>query len=327
MFRTFIEQYEANEHKAMFPLEHIPEPFMNQIVNLSLVFMKEQVKVINANILHFQRDLKNEIHRLGVLKQEIANRFMGKYNVRAIDEGRKLVPSGGGNKYRKYLDGVSGYFVSDLIDVVDDLDIILGKRLTTVFFTEFCDNDLLPKAAYANNVDLPAETHLELLRNLDNDLLYYDHKSYVPYSYDNSKYRTVVFNELYRLVKIIRPGENVILVGYLFLTRFDASLLHLLASAFTVIRHFDKGVIALKDCNLNLPETLSRFNEIHRNLTQSHENLSLTVVSILPMNNLFNGVFDLELKRYNTSTIYVLAAMCISHVHKEPFDSVFKSEF
>lgn len=332
MFQIFLEQYKVYKDKAMFPLDSIPDEFIIKVQTFSHMFMNEQINTINQNIWHFKRALKNEVHRLGYIKQEIAKRFISKYKVRPIDETNKLVPNS--NNFKKYLsyskdsDSVT---VSDLLETANELEIVLGKRLTNVFYTEFCDIDLLPKSAYASDVSLPPSVYLDLIKNAPNDYMYYKYKSYIPYCYNNSEYKETIFKEIYSLIQNLQIGDNVVLIGYVFLTRFDVGLLHLFISCFTSVEYFDKGIIALTDCNENRNKVLEHFVTILDHLNNANGNnrkdLSLTVVSILSPNYLFNGIFDSELKRYNVNTIYILAAMCISFIHKKPLETVYKKGF
>lgn len=266
--------------------------------------MKEQIKTINHNVFHFNKHIKSEILRVGIIRNEIAQCFLTKYKIKSISDVNRLVP----NKniqlktiFRIY----KGTYISDFIDKVNELDIILGKQLKEIHFSEFCDMDLIEKLGYVSNLEAPASIYLKSLKM---DVSLCRHSSHISYKCDNRLYVINLFTEMHNILRNLSKGDDVVLTGCLFLTRLEVGLLYLFMSCFISIDHFENGVILLKNCNGNVTKLQEHFDKISDSIsviTKTPYDLTLSVLGVVPASFLYDGAFQKELKYYNRTTINV----------------------
>lgn len=308
---VFIQQYKNREVKAMFPIEYVPDDFINQIKQLSSFFMNEQIKTINHNVFHFNKHIKSEILRVGIIRNDIAQFFLSKYKVRAIPDTDRLVPNK--NIQLKTIFRISkGTYITDFIDNVNELDIVLGRQIVEVCFSQFCDMDLIEKLGFISNLQLSSNAYVKSLVKMD---IFVDpnYHSHISYNCDNRTYIKFLFTELNTLLKNLTHSTDVLLTGYLFLTRLEVGLLYLFMSCFTSIDYFENGIIYLRNCNgSQLPKIIKFFNEISNNFFNmklppivDDSSIVLSVLNVVHPSYLYDGAFQKELRYYNRTTINV----------------------
>lgn len=286
----------------MFPVDNIPQEFINQIINLSTIFMHEQINTINQNIYYFGKRIREERISNGLLKDSIAKYFIKNYKLKPINISKKIVP------FTKLINNtfqrIKGGVISEFIEDISDLHIVIGKQINGIHFTEFCDIDLLEKL---NNIAAQQATESLFLKPLQIDISVFKYKLHSTYSLNNSLYMKNVFHEFNNLLQNLSLGDSVILTGYIFLTRFEVGLLYLLMSSFHTVEYFEDGVIIFKNCLGNVNRQLEFFKQIKNSLNNVEKPLNngliLSVLTVVKPNYIFNSFIQREIKNYNRTTI------------------------
>ena len=307
---TYYEN--PNSNFVMFSLEAVPNKFISQVEECNMFFMSKQIKTINDNVYCFKNVLPNEYRKNEDIKNGISQCFMHKYNIRIIDKVKYLTD-------RKYYNSIPEVFIYDGIyeDNIEnilfgnkfnieypniELHYITGKEISKVLYSEFCDINILSNFQNSDHI-LLSSIFIESLEKLD---IKYECIIPIHYSKNNKVNLLNLYHSFYDAINKINCGHNIVIVGSIFLTRFEASLLFLLFHCFASVQYCS-GILILKEANCKINNIRELYKQISNALNQikdiENENFTSSILNILPDTLLRSESYLKFLFDYNNNTL------------------------
>lgn len=315
MFVPYLEKLitnykNPNPDVSMFTLDSIPYTFVSQLEECSNFFMQKQIKTINDNIYCFKKILPIEYRKCDFIKNAIGSYYLSKYNLKPIDQFliRHYVKP---NKmdYNVVIDmeistNLILYGVEMPADNQVSVEFLTGKQVATVLYSEFCDTSLIRQL----NESYDTNTFHSTCLTEDICTVNYDAILNVKYDSNNKLYASHLFTEVYNVIMTkITCKNKLLLVGPLFLTRFEAGLLYLIIACFSKIQCISPGLISLQNATCKIFEVRSLLDKIKCQISETcnHDSIHFErfTLNILPNTLLRNHSYVDFLVRYNNATM------------------------
>ena len=287
---------QKNRTKSMLDRNSLPESFIDQIREMNTYFSIKQIEVINDNLRNF-RDPNFNAMSLNAIKFRVSKHFNRIYKLKKIPNSKKIVQNRTNLRlsYSIISNKNDGYFFdSDYVIKSTDfdnllIDIVIGKKIDKIVCSKYCQNlndlDVFFDCDHNRNVSYSVE-HFEAILCFKND-----------YFYDNR----LLFVTLIGMINDFEDNQNLILIDFIFLTRFQFGLIFLIAHCFQSVQFREHCVILRQFSTHNKSQIDVYMNKIKDQFKHfRNDDKQRTILSVLNISLLFKGIFYHKIYDYNS---------------------------
>lgn len=340
--------------KALFPLDCLPDSFLEQIQSCAYFFYNHQCKVINDNIVAYENPNQRKDAILKRQRSVIASMFLERYELAPIaksdeilhnvfpeDQHVHLNPRNHQGTFTERLHLKPVSYQEKIVKLHIELTSLMetyklvtneeiswldcaklhcvpinythGKPVGRIRSSKFVLSWILK--LYIKLTDCFGAVNFNVTNSTadGNTVIFKDQETNKMYDDWEKKNLSMLKDNLL----ILKDGECLMLKNFRVLSQFSAGVLYLVAkTSFLELGFRNDSVIVLKGFH-NKVEVLSLLESITTEVSATlSEGGKKTVLGVLPIQNISQGVFYSLLLRYNNNFLYARSAEIINPLTK-----------